>query len=331
MKALVCRKNGRPKAVPTLEEVEKPVPNDNEVLVQVRASSVTYNNLLLVSPKLFPIRLILGRASILGENIPGNDMAGRVEAVGRSVTQFKPGDEVYGDLFGCGKGGYAEYVCAPEDALAPKPANLSFEEAAAVPEAAMVALHGLRDTGRIRPGQKVLIYSASGGIGTFAVQIAKYYGAEVTAVCSTRNLDMVRSLGADRVIDYTKEDFTKNGQQYDLILAVRKSRSVFAIKRALSPKGIYVSTASGSPVRLYQEAVIGPRNYRKDGKEIAIISGKANQKDLVFIKELIEAGKVRPVIDRRYPLSEVLEAFRYYDKGHARGKVVITVEHDSIA
>jgi NADPH:quinone reductase-like Zn-dependent oxidoreductase len=331
VKALVCRKNGRPRVFPRLEEVEKPVPNDDQVLVQVCASSVTYNNLILVSPKLFPIRLVFGRTVGLNEQIPGNDMAGRVEAVGRNVTQLKPGDEVFGDLFGYGKGAYAEYVCAPEDALALKPVNLLFEEAAAVPEAAMVALHGLRDTGRIQPGQKVLIYSASGGIGTFAVQIAKYYGAEVTAVCSTRNLEMVRSLGADHVIDYTKEDFTKNGQQYDLILAVRKSRSVFAIKRALRPKGIYVSTASGSPVRLYQEAVVGPGNYRKDGKEIAIISGKANQKDLVFIKELIEAGKVRPVIDRRYPLSEVLEAFRYYAKGHARGKVVITMEQGGMA
>lgn len=331
MKALVCRTNGRPRIFPGIEEVEKPVPNDDQVLVQVCASSVTYNNLLQVSPKLFPIRLLLGGTFGLNEQIPGNDMAGRVAAVGRNVTQLKPGDEVFGDLFGCGKGAYAEFVCAPEDALALKPTTLSFEEAAAVPEAAMVALLGLRDKGRIQPGQRVLIYSASGGIGTFAVQIAKYYGAEVSAVCSTRNLEMVRSLGADHVIDYTREDFTKSGQQYDLILAVRKSRSVFAIKRALSPKGIYVSTASGSPVRLYQEAVIGPRNYRKDGKEIAIISGKANQKDLVFIKELIEAGKVRPVIDRRYPLSEVLEAFRYYDNGHARGKVVIAMEHDSIA
>jgi len=331
VKALVCRTNGRPRIFPGIEEVEKPVPNDDQVLVQVCASSVTYNNLLQVSPKLFPIRLLLGGTFGLNEQIPGNDMAGRVEAVGGNVTQLKPGDEVFGDLFGCGKGAYAEFVCAPEDTLALKPTNLSFEEAAAVPEAALVALYGLRDSGRIQPGQRVLIYSASGGIGTFAVQIAKYYGAEVSAVCSTRNLEMVRSLGADHVIDYTREDFTKSGQQYDLILAVRKSRSVFAIKRALSPKGIYVSTASGSPVRLYQEAVIGPRNYRKDGKEIAIISGKANQKDLVFIKELIEAGKVRPVIDRRYPLSEVLEAFRYYDKGHARGKVVIAMEHDSIA
>lgn len=331
MKALVCRTNGRPRIFPGIEEVEKPVPNDDQVLVQVCASSVTYNNLLQVSPKLFPIRLLLGGTFGLNEQIPGNDMAGRVAAVGRNVTQLKPGDEVFGDLFGCGKGAYAEFVCAPEDALALKPTTLSFEEAAAVPEAALVALYGLRDSGRIQPGQRVLIYSASGGIGTFAVQIAKYYGAEVSAVCSTRNLEMVRSLGADHVIDYTREDFTKSGQQYDLILAVRKSRSVFAIKRALSPKGIYVSTASGSPVRLYQEAVIGPRNYRKDGKEIAIISGKANQKDLVFIKELIEAGKVRPVIDRRYPLSEVLEAFRYYDNGHARGKVVIAMEHDSIA
>lgn len=325
MQALVCRKNGRPRVFPRLEEVEKPVPNDDQVLVQVCASSVTYNNLILVSPKLFPFRLMFGRTPGLNEPIPGNDMAGRVEAVGRHVTQLKPGDEVFGDLFGCGKGAYAEYVCAPESSLVPKPANLPFEEAAAVPEAALVALFGLRDSGRIQPGQKVLIYSASGGIGTIAIQMAKYYGTEVTAVCSTRNLDLVRSLGADHVIDYTKEDLAKNGQQYDLILAVRNTRSIYVIKRALRPKGIYVSTAGPSPLRLYQEAVVGPQNFRKDGKEIAIISGKANQKDLVFIKGLIEAGTVKPVIDRCYPLSEVLEAFRYYARGHARGKVVITV------
>ena len=326
MQALVCRKNGRPRLFPKLEEVDKPIPTDDQVLVRVCASSITYNNLILVSPKLFPLRLAFGGTTGLNEPIPGNDLAGQVEAAGRNVTQLKPGDEVFGDLFGWGKGAYAEYVCVPESALAPKPANLSFEEAAAVPEAALVALFGLRDNGRIRPGQKVLIYSASGGIGTFAVQMAKHYGAEVTAVCGTRNQEMVRSLGADHAIDYTREDFTTNGQQYDLILAVRKTRSIYAIKRALGPQGIYVSTASGSPARLFQEAVIGPGNYRKDGKEIAIISGQASQKDLLFIKELIEAGQVKPVIDRRYPLSEILQAFRYYAKGHARGKVVITMQ-----
>jgi NADPH:quinone reductase-like Zn-dependent oxidoreductase len=198
-----------------------------------------------------------------------------------------------------------------------------------VPESALVALQGLRDYGKIQKGQRVLIYSASGGIGTFAVQIAKYYGAEVTGVCSTRNLDMVRSLGADHVIDYTKEDFTRGGQHYDLIFAARKTRSIYAIKRALRPKGIYVSTGSPSMPRLFQEFLIGPRILGTGGKKVLVIRLNINQQDLFFIKELIEAGKVKPIVDRRYPLSQVPEAFRYYAKGHARGKVVITVEHNN--
>jgi NADPH:quinone reductase-like Zn-dependent oxidoreductase len=261
--------------------------------------------------------------------IPGSDMAGRVVVIGKNVKQFSPGDEVYGDLFGRAKGAFAEYVCAPENLLALKPTNLSFAEAAAVPESARVALQGLRDYGNIQKGQQVLIYSASGGIGTFAVQIAKHYGAEVTGVCGSRNLDMVRSLGADHVIDYTREDFTKNGQYYDLIFAVRRTRSIWAIKRALGPGGVYVSTAGPSISRLFQEFFIGPRILRNDDKKVAVIRLDANQKDLILIKELIEAGKVKPVIDRCYPLSDVPEAFRYYARGHARGKVVITVEHNA--
>jgi NADPH:quinone reductase-like Zn-dependent oxidoreductase len=330
MEAFVCRRNGRP-TIPKLEQIEKPLPKDNEVSVEIHASSVTYNNMILVSPKFFPIRLIFGKHIHLNANIPGDDVAGRIEAVGKNVTQFKPGDEVYGNLFSCGKGSYAEYVCAPENVLVLKPVNISFEEAAAVPEGATVALHGLRDNGRIQPGQRVLIYGASGGIGTFAVQIAKHFGAEATGVCSTRNLDMVSSLGADHVIDYKKEDFTKNGEQYDIVFAIRNTRSVFAIKNALRPKGIYVSTASGSPVRLFQEMGIGPRNFKKEEKEISVISPQLNQNDLVFMKELIEAGKVKPIIDRVYPLSEISQAFRYYGKGHARGKVVIAVEHNDKA
>ncbi|MBN1537363.1 MAG: NAD(P)-dependent alcohol dehydrogenase [Anaerolineales bacterium] len=325
MKAFVCRKNGRP-ILATLEDVPKPVPKENEALVEIFASSVTYNNMLLVNSKLFPLRLLLGDAMKLNSAIPGDDIAGRIEAVGKGVTRFKPGDEVYGNLFSCGKGGYAEYACAPANVLAHKPDNISFEEAAAVPEAATVALLGLRDNGRIQPGQKVLIYGASGGIGTFAVQIAKVCGAEVTGVCSTRNVAMINSLGADHVIDYKKQDFTKSGQLYDLIFAVRNTRSVYAVKRALNPKGIYVSAGSGSPMRLFQEMVIGPRIFQKEGKEIRVIYPKLNQEDLVFIKELIETGKVKPVIDKCFPLSEVNQAFRYYSKGHAQGRVVITVK-----
>jgi NADPH:quinone reductase-like Zn-dependent oxidoreductase len=328
MKAIVCTRYGLPKAI-ELREVEKPVPKDNEVLVEVHASSVTFSNLILVSSRLFLFRLIFGKKLIPKSRIPGTDMAGRVVAVGRNARQFKPGDDVYGDLFGSNKGGFAEYVCAPENVLALKPANISFEEAAAVPESALVALRGLRDKGQIQKGQRVLIFSASGGIGTFAVQIAKYFGAEVTGVCSARNLDMVRSLGADHVIDYTKEDFTRSGQHYDLIFAARKTRSIFAIKRALAPSGIYVSTGGPSLSRLFQEFFIGPRILKNSDKRVVVIDIHMDQKDLVFIKELVEAGKVRPVIDRRYPLSQVSDAFRYYAKGHARGKVVITVEHNN--
>jgi NADPH:quinone reductase-like Zn-dependent oxidoreductase len=325
MKAIVCTKYGLLKPV-ELKEVEKPVPKEDEALVEIHASSVTYSNTILVSRKMLLPRLIFGRNLMPSTRIPGSDIAGRVVATGGNVKQFKPGDEVYGDLSLHVKGGYAEYACAPENSLALKPANLSFEEAAAVPESALVALQGLRDYGKIQKGQRVLIYSASGGIGTFAVQIAKYYGAEVTGVCSTRNLDMVRSLGADHVIDYTKEDFTKNGQQYDLIFAARYTRSIWAIKRALSPNGIYVSTAGPSPLRLFQEFGIGPRILKNEHKKVVVITIECNQNDLSLIREIIEAGKVKPVIDRSYPLSDISKAFRYYGKGHVQGKVVIKIQ-----
>ena len=227
-----------------------------------------------------------------------------------------------------GWGAFAEYVCARENALALKPANLSFEEAAAVPMAAVTALQGLRDKGQIQPGQKVLINGASGGVGTFAVQIAKSFGAEVTAVCSTRNLDMVRSIGADHVIDYTQEDFTQNGQQYDLILAANGYRSISDYKRALSPKGIYVMTG-GSMAQLLEAMLQGPWISMTGSQKMGNMLAKPNQKDLAFMKELLEAGKVKPVIDRCYPLSEVPEALRYLEEGHAQGKVVITVAQNN--
>jgi NADPH:quinone reductase-like Zn-dependent oxidoreductase len=324
MKAIVCTKYGPPDVL-QLKEVEKPTPKANEVMIKIHAAAVTFSNLSLVSGKPFLARLGFGLLKPKVK-IPGSDIAGRVEAIGRNVKQFKPGDEVFGDLSDCGRGGFAEYVCAREKALALKPANISFEEAAAVPEAALVALQGLRDKGHITKGQKVLIYGASGGIGTFAVQIAKYFGAEVTAVCSTSNLDIVRSIGADHAIDYTKEDFTKSGQRYDLILATAGYRSIFDYKRALSPRGIYVATG-GSLAQTFQALLLGPWISITGSKKLSALLVKPN-KDLGFIKELIEAGKVKPVIDRRYPLSEVPEAFRYYAKGHTRGKVVITVGHD---
>ncbi len=256
--------------------------------------------------------------------IPGADVAGRVEAVGRSVTRFRPGDEVFGDLSACGWGAFAEYVCADENALALKPANLTFEQAAAVPLAAVTALQGLRDKGQIKAGQKVLIHGASGGVGTFAVQIARAFGAEVTAVCSTTKVDMVRSLGADRVIDYTQGDFTRNGQRYDVILAANGDRSMFEYKRALAPTGRYVVTG-GSMAQLLQAMLLGPLFSMAGHQKMGNMQARPNQKDLAFLKELLEAGNLVPVIDRSYPLSETAEAIRYLEAGHARGKVVITM------
>ena len=253
----------------------------------------------------------------------GADLAGRVEAVGSNVTQFQPGDEV----FGVGTGSFAEYASVPENRVALKPTKSSFEEAAAVPVAAITALQGLRDKGHIQPGQKVLINGASGGVGTFAVQLAKAFGAEVTAVCSTRKVDMVRSIGADHVIDYTQEDFTRNGQYYDLIYDAVGNRSVSAYKRALNSNGTCVIAGFQNLPRLFEHTVLGPLRSKTGNKKVGLMgTAKMNQKDLVFVKELLEAGKVVPVIDRRYPLSEVAEAIRYLEERHARGKVVITVD-----
>jgi NADPH:quinone reductase-like Zn-dependent oxidoreductase len=323
VKAIVCEEYALPDAF-RIKEVPKPAPHDDEVLVRVYATSVTVHNLALVTGKPFFVRLMgngLLRPKI---KTPGSDVAGRVEAVGKNVRLFKPTDEVYGDLSACGFGALAEYVCVPEDALALKPTNLSFEEAAAVPQAALVALQGLREKGHVRAGQKVLIYGASGGIGTFAAQIAKYFGADVTGVCSTMNLDLVRSLGADHVIDYTNEDFTKSGERYDLIFATAY-RSVLDCMRTLSPEGTYVSTGGPSMARIFQDMVLGPFISRNKGKKVVGGWAVVINKDLGFITGLIETGKVRPVIDKRYPLDRAAEAFRYFEKGHARGKVVVTI------
>ncbi len=256
--------------------------------------------------------------------ILGADIAGCVEAVGRNVKQFRPGDAVFGDVFGLGSGSFAEYVSVPESALALKPSNVSFEEAAAVPVAAVTALQGLRDQGHIQPGQKVLINGASGGVGTFAVQIAKAFGAEVTAVCSPRNLEMARSIGADHVIDYTKEDFTQNGRQYDLILAVNGYHPLSAYKRALTPQGIYVFVG-GLPAQIFQSLLLGPLMSKSAWQEDDKRNEKSKSKRFAFHRDLLEDGKIRPVIDECYPLSKTAEAFRYFEKGHARGKVVITI------
>src|SRR5256712_13012432 len=321
MKAMVITKYGSPDVL-QFEEVEKPTPKDNQVLVKVQAASANPLDWHGMRGKPFIARLMGNGLLKPKSSKVGADVAGWVEAVGKDVTQFKPGDEVFG---GC-NGSFAEYACAREDRVALKPANLSFEEAAAVPVAAYTALQGLRDKGKIQPGQRVLVNGASGGVGTFAVQIAKSFGTEVTGVCSTRNLDMVRSIGADRVIDYTREDFTKNGQRYDLIYDAVGNRSVSDYKRALRPQGICVIAGFSSLSRLFEHVVLGPLLSMTGNKKIGLMGlAKPNQKDLVFVKELLEAGKVIPVIDRRYPLSETAEAIRYLEGRHARGKVVITV------
>jgi NADPH:quinone reductase-like Zn-dependent oxidoreductase len=327
MKAIVYTEYGSPDVL-HLKDVEKPVPADDEVLVKVQAVSVNVADLHLLRADPFLIRLSSGFLTPK-HTILGSDIAGRVEAVGSNVTQFKPGDEVFGDISACGWGGFAEYACVRENALVLKPTNLSFEQAAAVPMAAVTALQGIRHAGQMRPGQKALINGASGGVGTFAVQLAKAFGAEVTAVCSTRNLETARSIGADHVIDYTQEDFATNGQQYDLILAANGDRSISDYKRALSPTGVYVQTG-GSMSQMTQAMIQGPWISMTGSKKMGNMGvAKPNQKDLAFMKELLESGKVRPVIDRCYPLNEVPEALRYLEAGHARGKVVITVAQNN--
>jgi NADPH:quinone reductase-like Zn-dependent oxidoreductase len=325
MKAIVCTKYGSPDVL-QLQEVAKPASQDDEVLIKILAASVNSRDWRMMRAKPFFIRLMPGGLLQPKNKILGADVAGRVEAVGSTVKQFKPGDEVFGYLpSATGRGTFAEYVCANENAIALKPTNLTFEQAAAVPVAALTALQGLRDNGNIQRGQKVLINGASGGVGTFAVQIAKAFGAEVTAVCSTRNLDMARSLGADHVIDYTREDFTQNGQQYDLILAVNGYHPISDYLRALCPQGAYV-VAGGSMFQLIQAASNRNRISKTGEQKISVASLVQSQKDLVFMKELLQSGKVVPVIDGCYPLSKVAAALWYFEKEHAQGKVVITVE-----
>jgi NADPH:quinone reductase-like Zn-dependent oxidoreductase len=326
MKAMICPKYGSPDVL-RLQQVLKPVPQEGEVLIRIHAASLNSRDLRMLRANPFFMRLMPGGLFRPKNKILGADVAGRVEAVGRYVRQFKPGDEVFGYLpSATGHGTFAEYVCAQENLLTLKPANLTFEQAAAVPLAAMTALQGLRDNGNIQPGQKVLINGASGGVGTFAVQIAKAFGAEVTGVCSTRNLEMARSIGADHVIDYKVEDFTHNGQQYDLILAVNGYHPISDYLRALSPDGTYV-VAGGSMLQLIQAAGNKKRNTKLGGQKTFIASLVQSQEDLNFLKELLESGKIMPVIDGCYPLRQIVEAFRYYEEEHPKGKVVITVDN----
>lgn len=322
MKAMICPKYGSPDVL-QLREVEKPVPQGDEVLIQIHAASLNSRDVRMLRANPFFMRLMPGGLFRPKNKILGADLAGRVEAIGCYIKQFKPGDEVFGYLpSATGRGTFAEYVCAKENLIALKPANLTFEQAAAVPLAAMTALQGLRDAGNIQPGQKVLIQGASGGVGTFAVQIAKALGAEVTAVCSTRNLEMVRSLGADHIIDYKVEDFTQNGQQYDLILAVNGFHPISDYLRSLKPEGTYV-VAGGSMVQLIQAASKGKQTSKTGGQKIYVLSLEQNQNDLILIKEFLEAEKIMPIIDGCYPLSKTAEAFWYFEKVHPKGKVVI--------
>jgi NADPH:quinone reductase-like Zn-dependent oxidoreductase len=320
MKAIVYTKYGPPETL-QLEEVAKPTPKDDEVLIKVRAVSVNRSDWEGLRGK--PLYARIGGLLKPRHQRLGSDIAGRVEMAGRNIWRFQPGDEVFGDILPR-LGGFAEYVCARESALALKPPSMTFEEVAAIPQAAVIALQGIRDRGQVQPGEKVLINGAGGGAGTFAVQLAKMYGAEVTGVDNYGKLDFMRSLGADHVIDYTREDFTKNGKQYDLILDIVAHRSVFAYKRALRPNGSYF-LAGGSVATILQILFLGPWIRRTTGKKIRVLAVRPNIEDLDFMKELIEVGKVTPVIDRTYPLSEVPEAMGYVGEGHAQGKVVISV------
>jgi NADPH:quinone reductase-like Zn-dependent oxidoreductase len=321
MKAIVRTQYGSPDVL-QFAEVATPTPADSEVMIKLCAASVNPLDLFLM--KGAPWNRVIPGLRTPKHKVLGCDIAGRVEAVGRNVKRFQPGDEVFGVTGFEGKG-FAEYVCALEEKLGSKPTNLSFEDAAAVPIAASTALQGLRDKGRIRPGHKVLVEGASGGVGTFAVQIAKALGAEVTAVCSTRNVDTARSIGADHVIDYSQVDFAHSGQRYDLILAANAHHSIFDYRRALSQDGIYVA-AGGGVVRILQALLLGPILSLIGRKKMGVFLASINQKDLAFLKDLLEAGKVVPVIDRRYRLSDAAEALRYLAEGHAQGKVVLTVQ-----
>lgn len=319
MKALVYTEYGGP-GVLRIKEIEKPLPKDDEVLIKIHAVSINDWDLGLLHGDF--INRMLNGLRKPKRTILGSDIAGRIEAVGKNISKFKIGDEVYGDLSGRW-GGFAEYVCAPEKALAIKPAAMSFEEAASIPQAAMLAVQGLIDKGKIHAGQKLLINGAGGGVGTFGVQIAKIYDTEITGVDSTMKLDMLRSMGFDHVIDYTQQDFTKNGQQYDLILDAKTNRSMFDYAHALSPNGIYV-TVGGSISRLLQNLFLGPLISMINKKHMRLVSLKPN-KDLIFMNELFEAGKVKPVIEGPYKLDEFHEAFRIFDKAEHKGKVVITM------
>ena len=330
MRAVVCTDYGPPDVL-EVKDIKKPEPNDDQVLVKVHAAAVNPYDWHFIRGTPYMMRMMMGGLRKPKDPRIGVDYAGTVEAVGKNVTRFKPGDEVFGNR----SGAFAEYLCARADrAIALKPANMTFEQAAGVPVAGLTALQGLRDKGKVQPGQKVLINGASGGVGTFAVQIAKSLGAEVTGVCSGRNVDLVRSLGADHVIDYTKEDFTKDDERYDVILDNVGTQPLSGFRRVLKPNGICVMIGGGGPnegkwvgpmARPIKAMLISPFISQKMGMMMA----QGNKDDLNILADLMESGKVKPVIDRTYPLSEIREAIRYLEAGHARGKVIITVGEEN--
>lgn len=328
MKAIVQDGYGSPDDVLELKDIDKPVVKDDEVLVRVHAASIHVGMWIMVRGVPYIMRAMTGLLRPRN-SVPGDDIAGKVEAVGKNVKQLQPGDEV----FGWCKGAIAEYACAGEDNFVPKPANVTFEQAAAVGVSAFTALQAIRDQGKVQPGQKVLINGASGGVGTFAVQIAKAFGADVTGVCSTRNVDMVRSIGADHVIDYTQEDFSQSGQRYDFILDNVANHSLSDLRRVLTPQGTVLPNGGGhssgrwiGPMGGVIKALVLSLFVRQLRR---VFLSLPNKEDLATLKELVESGKVTPVIDRTYPLSETAEAIGYLGEGHARGKVVITVEHEN--
>jgi NADPH:quinone reductase-like Zn-dependent oxidoreductase len=325
MKAAVYTRYGPPDVV-QITDVEKPVPKDNEALIKVRAASLNPLDWHFMRGTPYAVRIIAG---LRKPRVPrlGVDVAGQVEALGAKVSQFKLGDDVFGSC----KGAFAEYVCASESGLVMKPVNVTFEQAASVPVAAYTALQGLRDKGHIQAGQKALVNGAAGGVGTFAVQIAKSFGADVTGVCSTRNLDMVRSIGADRVIDYTQEDFTKSAQRYDLFFDCVGNHSLLASRGVLNPKGIYVGaggTTDNWMIRPLLSAISSLVLSLFGNQKLLMVLAKPSKQDLTWMREHMESGKITPVIDRRYNLNEVPEAIRYLETGHARGKVIITLENN---
>jgi NADPH:quinone reductase-like Zn-dependent oxidoreductase len=324
MKAIIYHNYGSPDVL-KLEDVKKPTPTDQEILIKVHAVSINGSDREGLIGK--PLYARIGGLLKPSRQILGSDIAGRVEFAGKNNAEFKPGDEVFGEIPGY-RGGFAEYVCTHGRTMALKPASMTFEQAAAIPQAGVIALHGIREKGQVQPGQRVLINGAGGSAGSFAVQLAKLYGAEVTGVDNTGKLDFMRSLGADHVIDYTREDFTKQGKRYDLILDVIAHRSVFAYKRALRPNG-RCFFVGGSVAVLFQILLLGPLIRRTAGKNLRLLAVPQNRKDLLSITELCESGKVVPVIDRRYSLSEVPEALRYVAEGRAKGKVVISLENNS--